>query len=316
MGNEKKRRNNTGKPAEMNSSKRSKTKEYWRKVGLSYQSITGIESGTQGIFATCDRRLEPKCVMELYGLLEKVTARLYGLNFDEKREEGSVKEEVEEEEEEEEEDIEAAIRKEIAGMKDKKKNKKEKEDKPFVSVKLDAQCVVFFRMKPPCVPTEMVYALCEEAEKARGDSDAFCNFTHRLTPVSRVGKATLEGITELAKEVLAPHFHAGQECVKFAIRPTTRNHNVLHRDEIIKCVADVVGGNHKADLKNPDVIIMVELYKNICGISVVRNWERFKKFSLMQLQKKEEGVLANQIKRERGEQKEASGENEKVSSSV
>ena len=35
-------------------------------------SITGIEAGFKGIFATCDRGKEGKCVAEMYGLLEDV----------------------------------------------------------------------------------------------------------------------------------------------------------------------------------------------------------------------------------------------------
>lgn len=39
-------------------------------------SITGIEAGFKGIFATCDRGKEGKCVSEMYGLLEDVCAAL------------------------------------------------------------------------------------------------------------------------------------------------------------------------------------------------------------------------------------------------
>lgn len=48
---------------------------------------------------------------------------------------------------------------------------------------------------------------------------------------------------------------------QFAIRPTLRNHNVLTRDGIIKLVASVVGPGHEVDLKNYDLLILVEVYK-------------------------------------------------------
>lgn len=56
------------------------------------------------------------------------------------------------------------------------------------------------------MPVEMVHTLLEEKVQSK--------WTHRLTPVTRTGKATLEGLEEVAKEVLGPHFHEGQEGVK------------------------------------------------------------------------------------------------------
>lgn len=52
------------------------SRDYWSKSVNNYQTITGIETGSEGIFATCDRGTEPKCVGEMYGLLEKVRYNL------------------------------------------------------------------------------------------------------------------------------------------------------------------------------------------------------------------------------------------------
>lgn len=48
---------------------------------------------------------------------------------------------------------------------------------------------------------------------------------------------------------------------QFAIRVNIRNHDVLKRDDIIRQVASVVGPGHKVDLKNYDLLILIELYK-------------------------------------------------------
>lgn len=40
-----------------------------------------------------------------------------------------------------------------------------------------------------------------------------------------------------------------------------RNHNTLKRDAIIKQVAGLVGQPHKVDLKNYDLLIVVEIYQ-------------------------------------------------------
>lgn len=40
-----------------------------------------------------------------------------------------------------------------------------------------------------------------------------------------------------------------------------RNHNVLTRDSIIKQVAAIVGPGHEVDLKNYELLIVVEVYQ-------------------------------------------------------
>lgn len=36
---------------------------------------------------------------------------------------------------------------------------------------------------------------------------------------------------------------------------------MLNRDQVIKLVADIVGPKHKVDIKNHDVLILVDIYK-------------------------------------------------------
>jgi hypothetical protein len=48
--------------------------------------------------------------------------------------------------------------------------------------------------------------------------------------------------------------------MQFAIRPTIRNHGVMKRMDIIQKVASIVGPGHQVDLKNADLLIMVEVY--------------------------------------------------------
>lgn len=55
--------------------------------------------------------------------------------------------------------------------------------------------------------------------------------------------------------------HSLTPCPQYAIRPTIRNHSTLKRDEIIDTVATCVGPNHIVDLKNYDLLILVDFYK-------------------------------------------------------
>lgn len=64
----------------------------------------------------------------------------------------------------------------------------------------------------------------------------------------------------------------------------TRNHNTLKRDDIIKQVANIVGTGHKVDLKNYDLLILIEIYQTSLGMSVVgREYEELKRFNLAEI---------------------------------
>lgn len=62
------------------------------------------------------------------------------------------------------------------------------------------------------MPVEMVHTILEDKTQSK--------WTHRLTPVTRTGKATLDGLEVVAKEVLKPYFHEGQEGVKVRLLST------------------------------------------------------------------------------------------------
>jgi tRNA acetyltransferase TAN1 len=115
-----------------------------------------------------------------------------------------------------------------------------------------------------------------------------------------VRKVLASGLESLCDEVLPAHFKvqsddpnaaidqpAVQGC-KFAIRPTIRNNNKLDRDQVIKVVADKVtalgNGKHTVDLKGYDKLILVDVYRNIVGMSVVGNeFESLKRFNLAEI---------------------------------
>jgi tRNA acetyltransferase TAN1 len=65
--------------------------------------------------------------------------------------------------------------------------------------------VIFFKTTPPIEPVKFIISFLEDAAKPSQRRQA--RAVRRLTPVSLVGKATEKGIEELAKQVLAPHFH-------------------------------------------------------------------------------------------------------------
>ena len=225
-----------------------KKSKQWRvpKKGHSNHISPVIEPGDSGIWATCEMGKEGKSTAELRDLFEDYAKKLYG-----RSEEQS---DVEDGDADADADIEAEIKKEVQGMKFKVTRK----EALFQPVKMDIQCVLFFKTRPPVEPVSFVHKICKDA--AEGAKQRV-RFVKRLSPMAMIGKATEDGLAKVADAVLGPVFHGDENELKFAIRPTRRNHNIMKRDEIIKQIARAVGGDHKVDLKGYDHLILVDVYR-------------------------------------------------------
>lgn len=73
---------------------------------------------------------------------------------------------------------------------------------------------MFFKTRSPIDPVEFVRRICEDAMAASAEQKAAGRFVKRLTPMTLMGKATENGLEEVAKQVLAPHFHGPENAGK------------------------------------------------------------------------------------------------------
>ncbi|GAM83253.1 hypothetical protein ANO11243_012390 [Dothideomycetidae sp. 11243] len=96
-------------------------------------------------------------------------------------------------------DIEKDIRSEIADIRKPAKNS------PITPIWTDVPCLVFFRTSAPVDPVTLVQEVMRNAAKDPTRKRTRC--TQRFTPNSVLGYASEEGLDQVAREVLAPHFH-------------------------------------------------------------------------------------------------------------
>ncbi|OAL46192.1 hypothetical protein IQ07DRAFT_590946 [Pyrenochaeta sp. DS3sAY3a] len=250
-------------------SKKAKGKKNWE-MPRKKDKLRTIQPGDSGIWATCAMNKEAKSVGDLRDLFQEYATKLYGATNGSTEADGS-------DSDSDGGDIEAEINKEIANI-------RKPSTKPlFTSIKLDTQCLVFFRTRQPVEPVSFVHRICQDI--ADGAQFGNLRYVKRLTPMTAYEKATLQGLDTVAKRVLAPHFHEpDQTGKKFAIRPSIRNNKEFKRDQIIKSVAAAVGPGHKVDLRGYDLLILVEIYQNVIGMSVVGpDFEKLKRFNLEEL---------------------------------
>lgn len=93
-----------------------------------------------------------------------------------------------------------------------KPSAKPKKDLTFEPVRVGIECLFFVRTKQPVDPRKLVEAICDDAKQCTDRKQRRSRFINRLTPVALMGKATENGVEELAKKVLAEHFQlAGNE---------------------------------------------------------------------------------------------------------
>ncbi|KAF2500532.1 hypothetical protein BU16DRAFT_249760 [Lophium mytilinum] len=249
--------------------KRVRDKKQWRTPRKEGMASRGIEAGDVGIWITCDMKKQSKCAAECRDLFEEYATKLYGASHDAAAAESGDAEDGEA-------DIEAEIQQELEAI------RKPTEEPLFTQIKIETECLVFFKTRPPIEPVSFVHAICKDAANSAGQKQS--RFIKRLTPMTVMGKATDKGIDEMAAEVLKPHFHTpGTGAKKFAIRPTLRN-NKTDRLVLIKRVAEAVGPGHPVDLTSPDVTVLVEVYQNVCGMSVVgSDYEQLKRYNIAEI---------------------------------
>ncbi|EFE35484.1 uncharacterized protein ARB_05526 [Trichophyton benhamiae CBS 112371] len=213
-----------------------------------------LASGDSGIFVSCDRGREGKCSAEILDLLSQ---EVPGAVVDQK-DDGTG-----DENENEDVDIEEQIKREVEQMQPKRSKA------PFQLINLD-------------VPCHIVHRLCIDARTHPEQKRS--RWVKRLTPITSMKKILGGGLEELARDVLRPHFHSGGPPRKYAIRPTIRNNTDCQRDSVIKLIASIVGGKHSVDLKNYDLLILVDVIQTMCGMSVVEgDYDELKRYNLSEI---------------------------------
>ncbi|ORY35740.1 hypothetical protein BCR39DRAFT_511850 [Naematelia encephala] len=222
-----------------------------------------------GIVATAIQNKERSAERELVQYLERIADELYPETA---QGDGST--------EGEDLDVEEALKRELAGMSgDGEKSKR------FRLCRHDTICVIYIKVLAPLDAYTLVQHILQNVE-----SSGKCPFKYvrRIVPIQATGNATMNSLTSTAEPVIQQAFNTPEssEGLRFAIVTNKRNSNRMDRMEMIKAIADLVvkaGSAHKVDLNDPERTILVEIYKNSLGVSVVSNYTRFKKFNPWEL---------------------------------
>jgi len=108
--------------------------------------------------------------------------------------------------------------------------------------------------------------------------------TYRMVPVSGSCVTNLPEIQALCRNIFTSFLSRhpdGQFSYKIELR--MRNHATIPRPVLIEHIAQCVPEGHSVNLENPDIFILVEVFKSVCGISVVQDYYQLQKFNVMKI---------------------------------
>lgn len=228
-----------------------------------------LEPGQCGFMVTCNFR-EKDCIQESYRLLNECADELYG-----KVEDTQEKTPADQNEDEEEEvDISVQVQNQAEAA------KKQRPQFRFQSVETGAKncCFITTTLKEPKEIALKILRELNETKKRKSRNIL------RLMPIEVVTRANLKDIIDAAGALFDKYFL--KEPKKFAIMFNRRFNNNVDRSEVIDQLAGLITSkniHNKANLKNPDLAIIVEVIKGLCLISVVPDYLQLRKYNMVEI---------------------------------
>ncbi|EJD06890.1 uncharacterized protein FOMMEDRAFT_152217 [Fomitiporia mediterranea MF3/22] len=250
------------------------SKKRFRSDGTSIWTRPKIDG--PGVWITCVKGKERQAIGETYDLFERLVEELWPPAEDPIVNGDDVNES-------DEEDLEKAISKEVQNM------KRPRKEKLFAACQTNTPCLVFISCKSPVDPVSLIALHMKRVDET---GITHTRSTHRFTPISSSCDTNLPEIISLCKRVVLPVFEREEKrSSRYKLEVRMRYHNTLTRDEVIKVIAQCIPEEHKVDLENPDLFILVEIFKAsrsrpspaTFGVSVVKDYYRYKKFNVVEV---------------------------------
>ena len=121
-------------------------------------------------------------------------------------------------------------------------------------------------------------------EQVVTSGDSCSRFLVRLIPLQVTCFAGLEEMMTAATGLLEEHFGQGVPNRTFMIAMKRRNNPGFDRDAAISRLAGAIGARHTVNMKDPERVLLVEVFQSFCGLSVLENFSTLRDYNIRQLQ--------------------------------
>eukprot|EP01147_Barroeca_monosierra_P004061 gene4061-8444_t len=122
--------------------------------------------------------------------------------------------------------------------------------------------------------------------KAASTSTGISRFVQRLIPIQVTCRADSEVLGRKLRELLPnTELSASSPSTSFKVCYKSRYSNSITRDEVINCIGQLLmdtAPQHKANMKNPNVVIVIEIIKSVCCIGILKHFNERHRYNLCQ----------------------------------
>ena len=162
-------------------------------------------------------------------------------------------------------------------------------------------------------PTEVAYAILSDLEKTKVQKT---RHAIRMLPVAATCKAVMKNIEETAETLFKPYFETEFGVgIKYTSVCKIRNNQSISRMAILPNLGRIIkemNPLHSLCYDEPELVILIEVIRNICCISVIRDFFRFRKYNLLEVVKAKDHVEPVALKDTSTEEKVAKVERTEV----
>ncbi|XP_052894601.1 THUMP domain-containing protein 1 homolog [Anopheles moucheti] len=231
-----------------------------------------MKPGHRGFLVTCNGHVRD-CVRDSYRILNAYADELYGPSDKTASEDGENQQQTDAASDEE--DISIKLQKEAEAV-GKPNNKTFR----FQNVESGAMNCLFIQTSLPD-PNELTSKLMKDLNDTKQHKS---RFILRMLPIQAVCRANLKDIIDVVGKLSDRYFL--KEPKTFAILFNRRLNNDLSRDDVIRELAELIAAKNagnKANLKNPDLAVIVEVIKGLCCIGILPEYYQLRKYNLVEL---------------------------------
>lgn len=291
-------------------SKPPKHKKPKMKWGLRRGPITG----SKGLLVTCSVSCEQRCANEISSFLEIVSQSL--LSKSPATNDVTISSDVSTSKEQQQEQEEPPKKKmTLQEMLDMEKEEMEKEpevkESAFIPMYSGVNGVIFIKMThSDLTPTALAEAAAERIQHPQA-GDVHLRHTIRIVPLEKTCQVSVDDIVSTLKPIIEREFRKDGG-VKYRFEYKSRNNSSVSRTNVFPALMPVIPSGNTVDLKNSDVVVIIEIFKTTCGVAVSSKYDALGKFNLRAIAEAKMDVKKKEEKKEKKE--ESVGESEKKES--
>lgn len=116
-------------------------------------------------------------------------------------------------------------------------------------------------------------------------SNRLQRFCQRVQPIENICLAKIEDIRLEATRLVQEHFASSEGPIDYCVSFESRLNESLDRMTVISMIAEIVGHRHKVNLSNPSKVIVVQVFKAHCGMAVLSDWIKNRKYNVQEVLK-------------------------------